>query len=189
MSIKHHKQHLIKLYLIHHNATKSPGTEDKETLPNLPLLLNDILTPDMRIKQTASFPSSFQESFSSLKAELYELKLSLMNEICEVRNSISNIKAKKDVHSKQVKDNKRLWDELETKKTVIKLLIDNFKQLADYIGKSNTTLPLLQTTDFSGNSNFTLPKICARREYEKSKPTNLLSSNCYQLLKPTSENI
>ena len=189
MSIKHHKQHLIKLYLIHHNATKSPGTEDKETLPNLPLLLNDILTPDMRIKQTTSFPSSFQESFSSLKAELYELKLSLMNEICEVRNSISNIKAKKDVHSKQVKDNKRLKDEFETKNTITKLLIDNFKQLADSIGKLNTTVPLLQTTDFSGNSNFTLPKICARREYEKSKPTNLLSPNCYQLLKPTSENI
>ena len=46
-----------------------------------------------------------------------------MNEICEVRNSIRDIKAKKDVHSEEVKDNKPLWDELETKNTIIKLLI------------------------------------------------------------------
>ena len=81
-----------------------------------------------------------------------------MNEICEVRNSIRDIKAKKDVHSEQVKDNKRIWDELETKNTIIELLIDNFKQLADSIGKSNTTVPLLQTTYFSENSNFILRK-------------------------------
>ena len=43
-----------------------------------------------------------------------------MNEICAVRNSIRDIKAKKDVHTKQVKVNKRLWDELETKNTTIK---------------------------------------------------------------------
>ena len=66
-----------------------------------------------------------------------------MNEICEVRNSIRDKKAKKDVHSKQVKHNKRLWGELETKNTIIKLLIDNFKQLEDSIGKSNTVVPLL----------------------------------------------
>ena len=123
MSIKHHKHHLIELYLIHHNATKTPGTEDKETLPNLPQLLNDNLTPDTKIKQTTSFPNSFQELFSSLKAELYELRLSPMNKICEERNRITNIKAKKDVHSKEVKDNKRLWDELETKNIIIKLLM------------------------------------------------------------------
>ena len=29
-----------------------------------------------------------------------------MNEICEVGNSICDIKAKKDIHSEQVKDNK-----------------------------------------------------------------------------------
>ena len=121
------------------NATKTPDTEDKETLPNSPILLNDILTPDTKIKQTTSFSNSFQESFSLLKAELCELKLSLMNEICEVRNSIRDIKAKKDIHSEQVKDNKRLWDELGTKNTIIKLLTHNFKQLADSIGKSNTT--------------------------------------------------
>ena len=69
-----------------------------------------------------------------------------------------DIKATKQVHSEQVKGNKRLWDELETKNTIIKLLIDNFKQLANSIGKSNTTVPLLQTTDFSENSNFILPK-------------------------------
>ena len=120
------------------NATKIPDTEDIETLPNSPPLLNDILTPDMKIKQTTSFSNSFQESFYSLKAELCELKLFLMNEICEVRNSIRE----------QIKGNKRLFDELETKDNVIKLLIDNFKQLADSIGKSNT-VPLLQTLDFS----------------------------------------
>ena len=81
-----------------------------------------------------------------------------MNEICEVRNSIRDIKAKKDVHTKQVKVNKRLWDELETKNTTIKLLTDNFKQLADSIGKSNTTASLLQTPNFSENNNFTVPK-------------------------------
>ena len=112
-----------------------------------------------------------------------------MNEICEVRNSIRDIKAKKDVHSEQVKDNKRIWDELETKNTIIELLIDNFKQLADSIGKSNTTVPLLQTTDFLEN-NFILPKKYALKEfYEKSKPTNILSPNRYQLLETTSENI
>ena len=172
------------------NATKTPDTEDKETLPNSPLLLNDILTPDTKIKQTTSFSNSFQESFSLLKAELCELKLSLMNEICEVRNSIRDIKATKDVHSKQVKDNKRLKDEFETKNTITKLLIDNFKQLADSIGKLNTTVPLLQTINFSENSNFILPKKYARREtYEKSKPTNILSPNHYHLLEPTSKNI
>ena len=112
-----------------------------------------------------------------------------MNEICEVRNSIRDKKAKKDVHSKQVKHNKRLWGELETKNTIIKLLIDNFKQLAGSIGKSNTTVPLLLTTDFSANSNFILTKKSARREsYEKSKPTDILSPNRYQLLEPTSKN-
>ena len=130
------------------NATKTPETEGKETLPDSPLLLNDILTPDMKIKQTTSFSNSFQESFSSLKAELCELEPSLMNEICEVRNSICDIKAaKKDEHIEQLKDNKRLWDELETKNTIIELLTDNFKQLADSISKSNTTVPSLQTPE------------------------------------------
>ena len=130
------------------NATKTLDTEDKETLPNSPLILNDNLTPDTKIKQRTSFSNSFQESFSSLRSELYEFKLSLMNEICEVRNSIRDIKAKTDVHSEQVKDNKRLWDKLETKNSIIKLLIDNYKKLADSISKSNTTVPLLQTPDF-----------------------------------------
>ena len=105
------------------NATKTPDTGDKETLLNSLILLNDILTPDTKIKQATSSWNSFQESFSLLKAELCELKLTLMNEICEVRNSIRDIKAKKDVHSEEVKDNKPLWDELETKNTIIKLLI------------------------------------------------------------------
>ena len=52
----------------------------------------------------------------------------------------------------------------------MKLLIDNFKQLADSIGKSNTTVPLLQTTDFSENINFILPKkYTHRKSYEKSR--------------------
>ena len=66
--------------------------------------------------------------------------------------------ANQGVHSEQVKDNWRLWDELETKSTIIKLLIENFKQLADSIGKSNTTASLLQTPNFSENNNFTVPK-------------------------------
>ena len=172
------------------HATKTPDTEDKKIVPNSPLILNDILTPDTKIKQTTSFSNSFQESFSSLKSELCELKLSLTNEICEIRNSIRDIKAKTDVHSEQVKDNKRLWDELETKNTIVKLLNNNFKQLPDSMGKSDTTVPLLQTPDISENSNFILPKKYAHKEsYDKSKPTNILSPNRYQLLKPTSENI
>ena len=95
------------------NATKTTDTEDKETLSNSPLLLNDILTPDKRIKQTTSFSNSCQESFSLLKAELCELKLSLLNDIRGVRNSIRDIKAKKDVYCEQVKDKKRLWDNLK----------------------------------------------------------------------------
>ena len=113
-----------------------------------------------------------------------------MNEIFEVQNRIHDIKAKKDVLSQQLKDNKRLSDELETKNTIIKLLIGIFKQLADFIGKSNTTVSLLQPTDFSENSDFILPKKYADKEsYDKSKPTNILSPNRYQILKPTSENI
>ena len=113
-----------------------------------------------------------------------------MNEIFEVQNRIHVIKAKKDVLSQQLKDNKRLSDELETKNTIIKLLIGIFKQLADFIGKSNTTVSLLQPTDFSENSDFILPKKYADKEsYDKSKPTNILSPNRYQILKPTSENI
>ena len=43
---------------------------------------------------------------------------------------------------------------------------------------------------FSENSNFILPEKYAHREtYDKSKPTNILSPNRYQLLEPTSENI
>ena len=42
------------------NPTKTPDTEDKETLPNSQLLLNDILTPDTKIKQPTSFSNSFQ---------------------------------------------------------------------------------------------------------------------------------
>ena len=48
------------------NATKTPDTEYIETAPNSPLILNDILTPDTKIKQTTSFLNSYQESFSSL---------------------------------------------------------------------------------------------------------------------------
>ena len=113
-----------------------------------------------------------------------------MNEICEVRNSIRDIKAKEDVLSEQVKDNKRLWDELETKNTIIKLLIGNFKQLADFMGKSNTTVSLLQPTDLSENINFILFKKYTHKEsYDKSKPTNILSTNRYQILEPISGNI
>ena len=136
------------------NGTKTADTEGKETLPISALLLNNILTPDTKMKQKTPFLNSFQESFSLLKAELCELKLTLRNEICELRNSIRDIKTKKDVHREQVKDKKRLWDELENKNTIIKLLINNFKQFADSIGKSNTTVPLLQTTHFSQNNNF-----------------------------------
>ena len=127
--------------------------------------MNNILTPDTKIKQTTSFSNSFQESFSSLKAELCELKLSLKNEISELRNSIRDIKAKRDVHSEQANENKRLWDELETKNTIIKSLIDNFKQLVDSIGKLNTAMPLLQTPDFPENSNFILPKKYAHKNF------------------------
>ena len=164
------------------NATKTPDTKGKDTSPDSPLLLNNILTPDTKIKQTTSFSNSFQESFFSLKAELFELKISLKNEIGELRNSIRDIKAKKDVHSEKANENKRLWDELENKNTIIKSQIDNFKQLADSISKSNTSVPVLQTPDFPENSNFILPKKYALREtYDKSKPTNILSPNRYQL--------
>ena len=51
-------------------------------------------------------------------------------------------------------------------------------------------MSLLQPTDFSENSDFILPKKYADKEsYDKSKPTNILSPNRYQILKPTSENI
>ena len=108
------------------NPTKTPDTKGKDTSPDSPLLLNNILTPDTKTKQTTSFSNSFQESFFSLKAELFELKISLKNEIGELRNSIRDIKAKKDVHSEKANENKRLWDELENKNTIIKSLIDNF---------------------------------------------------------------
>ena len=104
--------------------------------------------------------------------------------------TIRGIKAKKDVHSEQVKDKKRLWDELEAKNTIIKLIFDNFKQIADSISKWNTSVPLLQTLNISENSNFILPKKHAnRKSYDNSKPTNILSSNRYQLLEPTCDTI
>ena len=54
----------------------------------------------------------------------------------------------------------------------------------------NTTVPLLQTTDFSENNNVILLKKYTHREsYEKSKETNILSPNRYQLFKPSSDNI
>ena len=81
------------------NPTKTPDTEDKETLHDYPLLLNHILTSDTKIKQTYSFSNYFQGLFSLLKTELCESKISLMNEIFEVQNRIHVIKAKKDVLS------------------------------------------------------------------------------------------
>ena len=64
----------------------------------------------------------------------------------------------------------------------MKLLIDNFKQLADSICKSNTTVPSLQTADFSENNNFILPVKYAQRILREIP-------NCSQLLEPTSGNI
>ena len=103
---------------------------------------------------------SFVVTRCSTRLSFYKWSIkTLSNEwIGEVRNSIRDIKAKTDVHCEQVNNKKRLWDELETKNTIIKLLIDNSKQLAHSIGKSNTTEPLFQTPDFSENSNFILPK-------------------------------
>ena len=101
-----------------------------------------------------------------------------MNEICEVRNSIRDIKAKKDVHGEQVKDDKQLWDELETKNTNMKLQTDNFKQLADSIGKSNTTVPLLQTTYSSKNSNFVLPKSMHAKNLKRNENQQIY---CHQI--------
>ena len=86
------------------SANETLDVEDKETSPNSPLLLNHILTPDTKIKQTTSFSNSFHKSFSSLKAELCELKLSIINKIWNVRNSIRDIKAKGDVHSERTND-------------------------------------------------------------------------------------
>lgn len=42
-------------------------------------------------------------------------------------------------------------------KKEIKLLIENFKQVADSIGKSNNTVSLLQTPDFPENNKYVLP--------------------------------
>ena len=64
--------------------------------------MDDILTLDTKNKQTTSSSSSPQESFSLFKTELYELKISFMDELCEVGNSISDTETKKDLHSDQV---------------------------------------------------------------------------------------
>ena len=56
-----------------------------------------------------------------------------MKEICEVRNSIYQIKVKPDVHNEHVKGSKQLQLELDTQDTIIKLLDDNFKQIAGSI--------------------------------------------------------
>lgn len=78
-----------------------------------------------------------------------------MNEICEIRKSINHIKAfLGGVLKKNVKDKKRFRSELGAKNKIIKLLIDQFKQLAEFISKSNTNLLLLQTSDFSENDSF-----------------------------------
>ena len=141
------------------NATKTPDTKGKDTSPDSPLLLNNILTPDTKIKQTTSLSNSFQESFSSLKAGLCELKISLKNEIGELRNSIHDIKLKKMyTASRQMKPNDFGMN------LKLRILIDNFKQLADSISKLNTAVPLLQTPDFPENSNFILSKKYAHRE-------------------------
>lgn len=77
-----------------------------------------------------------------------------MDKTCDAQNSISD----KDVHREQVKDKKQLWDEFESKNITIKLIIENFKQLADSIWKSKTSVPFHQTPDFLENNNFILPK-------------------------------
>lgn len=56
-----------------------------------------------------------------------------MKEICEVRNSIYQIKAKPDVHNEHIKGSKQLQLELDTQDTITKLLDDNFKQIAGSI--------------------------------------------------------
>lgn len=52
-----------------------------------------------------------------------------MDKTCDAQKSISD----KDVHREQVKDKKQLWDEFESKNITIKLIIENFEQLADSI--------------------------------------------------------
>ena len=69
----------------------------------------------------------------------------------------------------RVKNKLRVWDDLESKNTIIKLLNENFNS----IGKSNTTVPLLQTPNFLQDNNFTLPKKHAHGvTNNKSKSTN-----------------
>lgn len=78
-----------------------------------------------------------------------------MHKICEVQKGINNIKTfLAGTLNEHVKEKKRFCDDLETKNTIIKLLIFNFKQLADFIGKSNANLSLPQDSDFSKNENF-----------------------------------
>ena len=86
-----------------------------------------------------------QESISSSEVYLQTLKLSLMHNMCDVQKISNNIKAfLAGALHEHLKDKKRFCDEL----------IFEFKQLADFIGKSNINLSLLQTSDFSKNKNF-----------------------------------
>ena len=104
-----------------------------------------------------------------------------MHKICEVQKGINNIKTfLAGTLNQHVKEKKRFCDDLETKNTTIKLLIFNFKQLADFIGKSNANLSLLQNSDFSKNENL----YSLRGTSNKSKSTNIISTNHNQLLKP-----
>ena len=150
-------------------------------LDSFKILNNVDQTSQTSYDQTLSDPLEIMNATKTLDTE--------DKETYDLRNSVRDMKVKKDGHSEQVKDNKRVCDELEIKNTIINLLIGNFKQTADSIGKSNTTASLLQTPNFSENRNVILPKKYAHREpYNKSKPTNILSPNRYQLLEPTSEN-
>ena len=113
-----------------------------------------------------------------------------MKEICEVRNSIYQIKAKPDVHNEHVKGSKQLQLELDTQDTIIKLLDDIFKQIAGSIVNPILLNFYSESLIFQKISILYCQKKYLQRESKnKSKLTDTILQNPYQMLEPTSENV
>lgn len=67
------------------------------------------------------------------------------------------------------------------------MLLDNFKQLADFISKANATTLLIKTPNVPESNNFILPKeVLDGKPNNKSKSSNMKSRNS-KVLEPISK--
>ena len=87
---------------------QTSDTKNKQSLLDLPLLLNVIQTSNTNDKMVISTLIKLVSGIFPFVEGWIKCSKTLMNEICEVRNRINQIKARPDVHNEHVRDSKQL---------------------------------------------------------------------------------